>query len=108
MHLLEQVEKERMKRREELRADMRGRLREALERFAPGEQVLVFGSITRQRAFHDRSDVDIAFIDEPKAFSRYQMQARLEEHMGRPVDLVILSECRFKDKILHEGELWTS
>lgn len=108
MQLLQQVEAERMRRREELRAEVRARLRNALDTLAPAEQVIVFGSITRPRAFHDRSDVDIAFVEEPRAFSRYQMQARLEEYMGRRVDLVILSECHFKGKILREGERWTS
>ncbi|RPJ52245.1 MAG: nucleotidyltransferase domain-containing protein [Acidobacteria bacterium] len=108
MQLLQQVEMDRLRRREELRSEVRARLRDALNKLAPGEQVVVFGSITRRQAFHDRSDVDIAFVDEPRAFSPYQMQARLEEYMGRPVDLVILSECRFKDKILREGERWTS
>lgn len=108
MELLQQIEQERMTRREELRAEVRTRLREALHQIAPGERVLVFGSITRAYAFHDRSDIDIAFVDEPMALSRYQMQARLEECMGRPVDLVILPESRFRDKILREGEPWTS
>lgn len=108
MRLLREIEGDRMKRREKLREDVRARLREALARLAPGEHVLVFGSLTRPQSFHDRSDIDVAFVAEPKAFSRYQMQARLEESLGRPVDLVVLSECRFRDRILREGELWTS
>ncbi|HXK62270.1 MAG TPA: nucleotidyltransferase domain-containing protein [Acidobacteriota bacterium] len=91
MHVLKRVENERMRRREEVRSEVRKRLRQALATLAPGEQVMVFGSITRPQAFHDRSDVDIAFVDEPRAFSRYQMQARLEEFVERPVDLVTLN-----------------
>jgi len=68
----------------------------------------LFGSVTRPNAFHARSDLDIAFIEEPKKHSRYLLQAKIEEMIHHPVDLIILSEWRFREKIEREGELWTS
>ena len=95
-----------MRRREELRLAARERLRVALRQLAPGERILLFGSVTRPQAFHERSDVDIAFIEEPRRISRYGLQARLEEIVRHPVDLVVLPECRFHQKIEREGEAW--
>ena len=37
----------------------------------------------------------------------YQLIALFSERMGRSVDVVLLDECRFKDKIFTESELWT-
>ena len=85
---------------------VRQRLRDALNQLAPGEKVLLFGSVTRPHAFHERSDVDIAFIEEPRRISRYALQTRLEEIVRCPIDLVVLAECRFREKIEREGEAW--
>jgi predicted nucleotidyltransferase len=108
MDLLQRKEQRRRQRREEVRREVRERLKEALHQLIPGQKVVVFGSLTRAYAFHDRSDVDIALIEEPREGSRYSLQARIEERILHPVDLVILSECRFREKIEREGEAWTS
>src|SRR5262245_20857434 len=105
--LLEKIKQRRWEHREELRQQVRQRLKEALEQLAPGEQIFLFGSVTRPYAFHDRSDVDIAFVEEPKQ-SRYRLQAKLEEIIHHSVDLIVLSECRFRKKIEREGEAWMS
>ena len=97
-----------MQRREELRERVRRRLKTALHQLAPGEPVIIFGSVTQRHGFHERSDVDIAFVEEPKEMSRYAMQSKLEEAIRHPVDFIILSECRFRDKIQREGEPWTN
>ena len=106
--LLKRREQRRWQRREELRQRVRQKLKVALHQLAPGERILLFGSVTRPKAFHQRSDVDIAFFEEPKRSSRYRLQAQLEEMIQHPVDLVVLSECRFREKIEREGEAWTS
>ena len=106
--LPQRLEADRLRRREVLRLDVRRRLRTALEELAADEAVIVFGSITQPHRFHDRSDVDVAFVEEPRACSIFGMQARLEERMGRPVDVVVLADCRLKEKIEREGERWTS
>ena len=105
--LRKRQEERRWRSREELRQQVRRRLKEALAQFAPGEKIFLFGSVTRPYAFHKRSDVDIAFVEEPKQ-SRYGLQAKLEETIQHPVDLIVLAECRFREKIEREGELWTS
>lgn len=105
--LLKEREQRRWRQREELRQSVRRRLQEALHQLAPGEKVILFGSVTRPHAFHENSDVDIAFVEEPK-HSRYGLQAKIEEIIHHPVDLIVLSECRFRDKVEREGEAWTS
>jgi predicted nucleotidyltransferase len=107
MNLLIKRQQRRLQQREELRIAVRETLRAALHELAPGEKVLIFGSLTRPYAFHEKSDVDIAFIEEPQKFSRYGLQSRLEEWIRRPVDVLILGECRFGPKIEREGEAWT-
>ena len=107
-NLLLKREERRRQDREELRQEVRRRLRQALQELIPGEKAILFGSVTRPYGFHLRSDVDIAFVEEPKTISRYRLQVRLEELILHPVDLVLLSECRFRDKIQREGEVWTS
>jgi len=108
MELLKRRDGLRLQRREELRHQVRKKLREALHELAPGEKVLLFGSVTRPFAFHERSDVDIAFVEEPKKDSRYRLLSKLEEIIRQPVDLIVLPECRFREKIIREGEAWTS
>ncbi len=106
--LLKRREERRWQYREDLRRDVRKKLEQALHELAPGEEVVLFGSVTQPHAFHEKSDVDIAFVHEPEKLSRYALQAKLEERIGCPVDLVIISECRFREKIMREGERWTS
>jgi len=107
-NLLKSREEQRGQRREELRSEVRQRLKDALHRLAPGEKIVLFGSVTRPHAFHERSDVDIAFVEEPKKDSRYRLLSKLEEIIRQPVDLIVLPECRFREKIIREGEAWTS
>jgi len=104
--LLQQREAERLQRREACRMEARSRLRGALAELAPGEAVILFGSITQPHRFHDGSDVDLAFRAEPRRFSRYRIQSLLEESLGRPVDVVMLEETRLAAKIEREGEPW--
>jgi predicted nucleotidyltransferase len=106
--LLKRREQRRWQRREELRCQVRQRLEQALHELAPGEEVILFGSVTGPHSFHERSDVDIAFIHEPQKHSRYGLQAKLEEMIHQPVDLIILAESRFREKIMREGERLTS
>ena len=93
--------------REELRQRVRQDLRDALHRLMPGVDVFLFGSLTRPHGFHATSDIDIALTKEPEE-SPYRLQVKLEEMLRRPVDMILLSECRFRDKIEREGEQWTS
>ena len=106
MTQLQQLDRARAERNEALRMAVRERLRSVLRRLVPVEQVVVFGSLTKPHRFTDTSDIDIALETEPAGRSIYQLTALLAEEMGRPVDIVLLSECRFRDRIAKEGEIW--
>ena len=107
MNLLREREKNRLLRRETDAAAARRKLRDALGAIPGLDRVVIFGSLARRGAFHSRSDIDVAIEKEPPGMTRYQLAARLEEAMGRPVDVVLLGETRLRDKILCEGETWT-
>lgn len=105
--LLARRDEARRARRLALRAETRRRLRDALAELVPGHPIWVFGSLTKPGRFNDRSDVDVALADEPRSISVGQLASELTERLGRPVDLVLLDRCRFRDSILREAELWT-
>jgi predicted nucleotidyltransferase len=107
MTLLQQMESQRSRAREALRQQTRQRLREALRELAPADEVTIFGSLSKPGRYTETSDVDIALTNEPAGMSIYQLTSLLAERLGRPVDVVILAECRFRDRILREGETWT-
>ena len=107
MTLLQQLDHERAESRETLRLKTRERLRDVLRQIAPADKVIVFGSLTRPGRFTEFSDVDLALATEPGRMSLYQLTALLSEQMGRSVDVILLSECRFRDRIVREGESWT-
>ena len=82
-------------------------LHAALGEIVPARKVIVFGSLVKRGRFTENSDIDVAFESEPAGLSRYQLTSLLAERLGRRVDMVLLPECRFRDKILREGEIWT-
>ncbi len=106
MTLLQEMERERLQRRECLRNSVREQLREVLRQVAPGQRVVLFGSIIRAGTFGETSDIDLALEAEPRGMSVYQITSLISERMGRPVDVVLLRETRLRDKILREGETW--
>ena len=88
---------------------------EALERIASDRarlqamgvaSISLFGSITRD-SLSDASDVDvlIEFAEPVGAFEFLEVQAHLEELLGRPVDLVTRGAIkdRMRDRILGEA-----
>ncbi len=97
----------RRQRRLQVREETRERLRSALTDLIPGERVIVFGSITQPGVFNDASDIDLALEREPSTISRGCLMVELMERMARRVDIVLLAECRLREKILREGEVWT-
>jgi len=104
--LLQEMEQERLQRCERLRLEVRRQLREVLPWAVPGQRVVVFGSLAKPGRFSEESDIDLALESEPPGMSLYQLGSRLAERMGRRVDVLVLHECRFQDKILREGEIW--
>ena len=107
MTLLQERDLKRQRRRLQVYEETRLRLKEALAELIPGRPVIVFGSLTRPGIFNDRSDVDLALEEEPPRLNIWQLTGELMERLGRPVDVVVLKECRFRDKITREGEQWT-
>lgn len=106
MTLLRQRDHDRVQRRLELIVETRQRLKRALSSLIPGQRVIVFGSVTKPGTFNDHSDVDVALESEPAHMSVAQLQSELEERLQRPVDIVLLNQCRFCEKITREGEVW--
>lgn len=106
MTLLEQMTRARYETRERERHETRQLLREVLPRLLPGKRVFVFGSLTRPGRFTSESDIDLAIESEVEGMTIFQLISLLGEEMGRRVDVTLLDECRFRDKILREGELW--
>jgi predicted nucleotidyltransferase len=106
MTLVQQRDRARQQRRLEVYTETRRRLRTALAELVPGWPVIVFGSLTRPGVFHERSDVDLALEAEPAGVDAWKLASGLMERLGRPVDVVLLGRCRFREKILREGERW--
>jgi predicted nucleotidyltransferase len=105
--LLQKMTADRSASREQLRLTVREELRSALRDLLPGTPVTLFGSLVGTGNFTESSDVDLALAAEPRGASVYQLIAQLSERLGRRVDLVLLPECRFREKILRDGETWT-
>jgi predicted nucleotidyltransferase len=106
MTLLQERDTARRQRRLVAWHQTRAQLKAALAALIPGHRVVVFGSLTRPGVFHDRSDVDLALETEPSGMDLWRLHSELMERLNRPVDVVLLRQCRFKEKILREGELW--
>ena len=87
--------------------ETRRRLRESLADLVPGQRILVFGSLTKPGVFNDASDVDLGVETEPSGTSLWRLMSELTERLGRPVDVILLPRCRFRERIVREGETWT-
>ena len=107
MNLLEARDLARLHRRLQSYDETRARLRRVLGELLPGQRIILFGSLTRRGVFHDRSDIDIALFEDPPGMNSWQLTGELMDRLGRPVDVVLLPACRFREKILREGEPWT-
>jgi predicted nucleotidyltransferase len=107
LELLQERDEARREADEALRLHVREALREQLADLLPGTTVLVFGSLTRPHGFHSQSDIDLALESEPPGITRYGLTSELMERMGRPADIILLSESRLADKIRRKGETWT-
>ena len=108
MTLLAKRDLARQRRRLEVYTETRRRLREALAELIPGHKVILFGSLTKPGVFNDRSDVDLALGSEPPGMDAWALMSELTERLERTVDVVRLDKCRFREKILREGEVWTA
>jgi len=105
--LLQSAATLRHREHERLRLAVRADLRAALDDLLPQTTVTVFGSLVKPGRFNEYSDVDLALAAEPTAMSVFQLSSLLGERLGRRVDVILLPECRFRARIVREGEQWT-
>lgn len=106
MTVLQKRDLARQQRRLDVFAETRRRLQSALSELIPGQRVILFGSLTKPGTFNDRSDVDLAVETEPSQMSAERLISELMDRLERPVDVLLLDRCHFREKILREGELW--
>jgi predicted nucleotidyltransferase len=69
-------------------------------------KIWVYGSLAHPGRFRPESDIDLALDQEPENLSIYGISALLSENLGRPVDVILLNETRFRNKILEESISW--
>jgi predicted nucleotidyltransferase len=105
--LLQEYADIRARSAERLRLEVKAEMQALLRELLPGVPIMVFGSLTKPGKFSEYSDVDIALETEPPGMSVYQLSSLLAERLGRPVDVLLLPECRFRERIIREGEQWT-
>jgi predicted nucleotidyltransferase len=106
--LLQEMAQEKARRLEGERERLVAALRRELAALLPsGEIVFVYGSLTQPGRFADSSDLDLALVRRPPAFSEFWLQGELEMRLGRRVDVVVLAETRLREKIDREGWRWT-
>lgn len=108
MTLLQKRDAERQRQRLVLFDRTREELRAALREVLPASRVIVFGSLTKRGVFNAASDIDLALYAEPAGRSIFGLMAELEERMRRHVDVLLIDKTRLKEKILREGEVWTT
>jgi uncharacterized protein len=94
--------------REKLRQAVLSGLNEALnvlsEKYS-WDEIFIFGSVTREGAFHENSDVDIG-IEGLDPLQHHEFVGELSMLVERGVDVVLLEECGFGDRIKEKGLKW--
>jgi len=108
MTLLQQRDAARAQRRLDLCSRTRHDLRIALSELVPGREVLIFGSLTKPGVFNDCSDIDVALLGSPGDLDPCSLAGELSDRLRRPVDVIWVDRCRFRNKILSQGEHWTA
>ena len=94
--------------RRKLRQAVLVRLDEALNALSEKycwTEIFIFGSVTREGAFRDGSDVDVG-IEGLNPLDHYAFVADISSLLERDVDVVILEECGFADRIKEKGQKW--
>jgi len=67
--------------------------------------IFIFGSVAREGAFHENSDVDIG-IEGLDPLQHHEFVGELSRLLERDVDVVLLEECGFGDRIKEKGLKW--
>lgn len=106
MILLQEHVKAVLAQNEVLRLETLQQLRLASHQHLKGCKIWIFGSLAKKGGFRPESDVDLALDHEPVGCSIYGVTALLSETLGRPVDVVLIDETRFKNLILKSELSW--
>jgi len=69
------------------------------------DQLYIFGSLIKKDAFTNYSDIDIG-ISGLNKFDHFSFVADLSGIVGRDVDVELLEDSDFSDKILKSGMQW--
>ena len=96
------------KQMEALRSEAAKAVADALETLYPKYRwhtAFLFGSVTKKERFGHRSDIDIA-VSGLNTFDYYAFVGELSDLLNRPVDVVLLEECRFSKSIIEKGKQW--
>ena len=71
------------------------------------KEIFIFGSVIRNGAFHENSDVDIG-IEWLDPLRHYAFVGEISGLMERDVDVVLLEECGFAGRIKEKGLNWSA
>lgn len=69
-------------------------------------QAYLVGSVTRLHQFTPRSDVDLA-VEQINPDLYFLAMAQLSEYLERDVDIIVLGQCHFQERLRQEGIPWT-
>lgn len=100
----------RNKVREKERIKVLRQVETALETLAESyswDAIYIFGSLTKECRFAEKSDVDIA-IKGLNKFEHFSFVGDISALLGRPVDVIRLEDCHFSDSIISGGVRWIS
>jgi len=70
------------------------------------KQAYIFGSLTRQNQFTKNSDIDIA-VEITNTDHLFSLISLISEATAREVDLILLNNCHFANRIRERGIKWT-
>ena len=100
----ERKDEERERGRKDFISDVFGVL-ERLSKEVYFMEAYIFGSVTKPYQFGESSDVDIAFkgLDKESLFVAVSF---LNRELGREVNVALLENVHFKEKIIRDGIKW--
>lgn len=108
LEVIKSIYERKDKERERVRKDLIGDIFGVLERLSEEVcfmEAYIFGSVTKPYQFGESSDVDIAFkgLDKERLFATISF---LNRELGRELNVVLLEDVHFKEKIIRDGIKW--
>ena len=70
------------------------------------KQAYIFGSLTRENQFSQKSDIDLA-VEITNTDNFFSVIGLISEVTGREVDLIPINNCHFANRIRERGIKWT-